>query len=292
MEMDNNIVEPESETPVTEEPTSQAVETSNPTESDDAVLDRLLGGEPAKEETPAAEPETPQVDSEAVEKAVSVLKRDGVPDSVIAQMKESDMQGLTEWADSAAKRQAEVDKFGNRLKALEEGNKEKEAESQPDTSAEDPFLSVEAKYGEDAAKPLREMAEQMQAQLAQVQHMAISSELSRAENNMQAVWSDKELDRDKITTSMQALAEQHPGRFKSVEEMMFVACCDIYGEPDLDSLDEKKLQKPTKAQPTPIRTSAPTPSPKKELTPAQKEDAILDAIMGGKSASEAKAMFS
>ena len=292
MEMDNNIVEPESETPVTEEPTSQAVSASNPTESDDAVLDRLLGSEPAKEETPAAEPETPQVDSDAVEKAVSVLKRDGVPDSVIAQMKESDMQGLTEWADNAAKRQAEVDSFGSRLKALEEESKEPEAESETDTSAEDPFLSVEAKYGEDAAKPLREMAAHLQQQLAQVQHMTISSELARSENNMQAIWSDKELDRDKITTSMQALAEEHPGKFKSVEEMMFVACCDIYGEPDLSKMDEKKVQQPVKAQPTPVRTSAPTASTKKELTPAQKEDAILDAIMAGKSATEAKAMFS
>ena len=292
MEMDNNIVEPESESPVTEEPTSQAEQVSNPAESDDAVLDRLINGKSAPEETAAAEPETPQVDSEAVEKAVSVLKRDGVPDSVIAKMKESDVQGLTTWADSAAKRQAEVDTFGNRLKALEEGKEEPSAEAQPETSAEDPFLSVEAKYGEDAAKPLREMAEQMQSQLAQVQNMAISSELSRAENNMQAVWSDKSLERDKITTSMQALAEQHPGRFKSVEEMMFVACCDLYGEPDLSKMDEKKVQQPVKAQPTPMRPSNAAPTPKKAMTPQQKEDAILDAIMSGKSAADAKAMFS
>jgi hypothetical protein len=292
MEMDNKTVEPVSESTVSEEATSQAVETSNPTESDDAVLDRLVGTEPVAAEVSTEEPSAPEVDSEAVEKAVSVLKRDGVPDSVIAEMKESDVQGLTEWADNAAKRQAEVDSFGSRLKALEEGKEEPKEESDSDDSAEDPFLSVEAKYGEDAAKPLREMAEQMQSQMMQVQNMAIQSELSRAENNMQAVWSDKELDRDKITNSMQALAEQHPGRFESIEQMMFVACCDLYGEPDLSKMKQDKVQQPAKAQPSPLRTSAAKPTPKKAMTTAQKEDAILDAIMGGKSPEEAKAMFS
>ena len=294
MEMDNNIVEPNS-VPEVSESTSEAVEASNPVQSqDDAVLDRLIGMHEETKGEPVEASSEVTTDDDALTKAVNALKRDGVPESVIAQMKDNDVENLTEWGNKAAKRQSEVDSYGSRLKALEEKQTpEGDTPAEASTEAVDPFADVEARYGADAAKPLRDMAEQMQSQMQQVQALTIQSELSRAESNMRSVFSDADFDREKITRSMSALAEQYPGRFESVEQMMFVACCQEYGEPNYSKVQQADLTPPpAKAQPTPVRSSGATPPAKRTLTGAERDEAVLDALMSGKDPEEVKAMFS
>ena len=102
--------------------------------ADDAALDDVMDStqqEAAKtDHTPDPEPEStdtePPEDDSAVEpstdelqKALTSLRRDGVPKSVLDEMLEENPQTILDWGLKSADAQAKVDGFGNRIAELE-----------------------------------------------------------------------------------------------------------------------------------------------------------------------------
>lgn len=145
-EMDNTMSDTESVNPANTVdngqfvPLSEGVNQGND-ESDDAILDRLMGEEDdldAAVEPSTQEPEheaehTAEVQddtsedadaetrgepmSEDYEKAIAALRRDGVPESALENMSYDD---ILEWGSKRAKNQADVDGYGAKVKELEE----------------------------------------------------------------------------------------------------------------------------------------------------------------------------
>jgi len=158
-------------------------------DADDDVLDRLFAEDDVAETAPSIEKAAPVQATKTVskdrEKAISILKRDGVPDEVIQAANDKTLQA---WADKAAKRQKDVDGYGKKMADLERQLKsskqpepvvpgddleddrdddESDTEPSQDTAKaeqEDPWHSVQELLGEDAVKPIRAM----QAELAEL----------------------------------------------------------------------------------------------------------------------------
>jgi hypothetical protein len=257
----------------------EAVEANSP-DDDDAVLAKLLGtddegdGEADVDSSaaPSTEPEeSPAFDREAVAK---VLKRDGVPDEVIAS---ASPETLAKWADSAAKRQKDVDSYGGRMKQLEEQlakGKAPEAAAQDNTPAEaptaakDPFDQMAEVYGSDVVEPVRQAFQQQQQQM---QEQLLLAQVRAADMAMRVQYGAKSPSFDAITSKMSELGAAKPGGYASVDELAAAAYQAIVGS------------KPS--APPNVRASQPTapkggPAPVKP-PPRDPDDDILDQIMSG-----------
>jgi hypothetical protein len=270
-----------------------------PRDADDDVLDRLFADD-SEEESVSAKPEKPVPSSKEREKAVAILKRDGVPDEILATVSEDT---LKIWADKASKRQKDVDGFGKKMADLEKQlNGKAKPEPQDDSSdesddvevdvepessdtesdqQEDPFAEVEELLGADAAKPLKEMRAEL-AELRKQQSAAAEQSLliqvDAADSYFRSQYGERSPERDAVIAEMNRLGTANPGTYKTVMHLAEEAYTNLAGKKAVKS-DARKI-----GQPTAVRSVSRNERPR---TPADSEDAILDALMDGKSRDEA-----
>jgi hypothetical protein len=293
-----NIQNEDTEVEMTEE-IAQPEAASNQRDADDDVLDRLFGDE--DESVEASEPEEPKAVQPNPErnKYAAVLKRDGVPDEVIAAISEDTLKA---WAAKAEKRQKDVDGYGKKMADLEKqvksgakqepsdaGNDaeddvdiEPAAEDADESTPEDPFAEIEELLGDDAAKPLKAMRAEL-AELRKQQSAAAEQSLlvqvDSADAYFRSQYGAKAPDRDAVIAEMNRLGSANPGTYRTVMHLAEEAYSSLAGKSVARS-DRKKIA----GQPTVAKTVSRTERPR---TPVDAEDAILDALMSGKSRDEA-----
>jgi hypothetical protein len=293
-----NIQNEDTEVEMTEE-IAQPEAASNQRDADDDVLDRLFGDE--DEPVEASEPEEPKAVQPNPErnKYAAVLKRDGVPDEVIATISEDTLKA---WAAKAEKRQKDVDGYGKKMADLEKQVKsgakqepsdagnyaeddvdiEPAAEDADESTPEDPFAEIEELLGDDAAKPLKAMRAEL-AELRKQQSAAAEQSLlvqvDSADAYFRSQYGAKAPDRDAVIAEMNRLGSANPGTYRTVMHLAEEAYSSLAGKSVAKS-DRKKIA----GQPTVAKSVSRTERPR---TPVDAEDAILDALMSGKSRDEA-----
>lgn len=262
-------------------------------DADDDVLDRLFADD-VEETVPDTAP--PAMSKER-ERAIATLKRDGVPEEILATVSEDTLMG---WAEKASKRQKDVDGYGKKMADLEKQLKnpakqepqgddadesddvdiEPEDSEQP-TEQEDPFAEIEELLGDDAAKPLKAMRAEL-AELRKQQSAAAEQSLlvqvDSADAYFRSQYGAKAPDREAVIAEMNRLGSANPGTYKTVMHLAEEAYANLAG---------KKVAKPDarkQGQPTVARGVSRNERPR---TPVDAEDAILDALMEGKTRDEA-----
>jgi hypothetical protein len=262
-------------------------------DADDDVLDRLFADD-VEETVPDTAP--PAMSKER-ERAIATLKRDGVPDEILATASEDTLMG---WAEKASKRQKDVDGYGKKMADLEKQLKnpakqepqgddaddsddvdiEPEDSDKP-TEQEDPFAEIEELLGDDAAKPLKAMRAEL-AELRKQQSAAAEQSLlvqvDSADAYFRSQYGAKAPDREAVIAEMNRLGSANPGTYKTVMHLAEEAYANLAG---------KKVAKPDarkQGQPTAARGVSRNERPR---TPVDAEDAILDALMEGKTRDEA-----
>lgn len=269
------------ETVTQDDITETAAVEANAVDEDDAVLARLLesadstddeadvdsSAPPRQQEEP-----TPAFDRDAVAK---ILKRDGVPDEVISS---ASPETLLKWAESAAKRQKDVDSYGGRMKQLEEqlakGSQQVPAEqdntpapvAQP--AAEDPFAQMAQVYGDDVVAPVRIAFQQQQQQM---QEQMLLAQTRAADVSLRVQYGAKSPSYDAVLAKMSELGAAKPGGYASVDELAAAAYQAIVGSKPSAPVNARASQ-PT----APKGGSAPVKPP-----PRDPDDDILDQIMSG-----------
>ena len=270
-----------------------------------------------EEETPAqvveetneaedGETTTEPTESEGYDKAVAALQRDGVPRSVIDQMAEENPQALVEWGLKRSKNQSDVDSYGARLKELEDGKSdgdettpevsEVEGEVQPENQplSQDGVTQYESEiadiFGEDAAKsimtPMRAYMDETGTQLKQQQDV-INAMMYQSEERQILETRERlgerfpklknEEDFGLVVDSMTKLAQV--GEYANFDELMTDAYRMKFAEDLVQTANAKHRSKIRDAgQPTTTFESS-TPSASKSTE--QREDAALDALLGG-----------
>jgi len=277
---------------------------------DDAILDRLLSrdDEPEAIEEPdeAPAPVEPRdeipvatIASPDREKWAGVLKRDGVPEQVIMS---ADDATLRAWADKASKRQKDVDGYGKKMAELEKQLKAKAGteppgedddieddvdDAEPSTpkaesqEAEDPFSEVTELLGEEAAKPLKAMRAEL-AELRTAQQKAaeqsLMSQVDTAVSWFTAQYGGKSPTREAVIAEMDRLGASKPGTYPTVMHLAQEAFSSLAGQVASPAQARKATQ------PTAVRGVSRSERPK---TPFDAEDAILDALLEGKTRDEA-----
>jgi hypothetical protein len=280
-------VEAEIENPVeaaAEEPVADPV-TSEPLgrDADDEVLDRLFGQSEQKEE-PA--PVKPDAD---LDRAYQILKRDGVPDDIL---KSVSKDTLMAWAGKAGKRQTDVDGYGKRMKALEAENAQlksgrkagdEELESfdeesdnprgKPDTDDDDAGSDEDSKDPRYTA--LSEEVSKLRLQQQEQQLRGLQTQVEQAITFVQGQYGNP-VDANAVLAEMDRLGRSKPGTYPTMIHLAQEAFANIAGP----ARDPRRVGQPT-ARPTVGRNERPT-------TPADAEDAVLEALLEGRSLSEAK----
>jgi hypothetical protein len=262
-------------------------------DADDDVLDRLFADD-VEETVPDTAP--PAMSKER-ERAIATLKRDGVPDEIIATVSEDTLMG---WAEKASKRQKDVDGYGKKMADLEKQLKnpakqepqgddaddsddvdiEPEDSEQP-TEQEDPFAEIEELLGDDAAKPLKAMRAELaelRKQQSAVAEQSLLVQVDSADAYFRSQYGAKAPDREAVIAEMNRLGSANPGTYKTVMHLAEEAYANLAG---------KKVAKPDarkQGQPTAARGVSRNERPR---TPVDAEDAILDALMEGKTRDEA-----
>lgn len=268
---------------------------------EDDVLDRLFRDTDDEQVTPS-EPEVKKVPvTKEREKAIAILKRDGVPDEIVAGAND---ETLRAWADKAAKRQKDVDGYGKKMSELEKQLKTK-AKPEPtesdedledetddvgdepttasptETESEDPFAEVEELLGADAAKPFKAMRAEL-AELRKQQTVAAEQSLliqvDSADSYFRSQYGDRSPDRDAVIAEMNRLGAANPGTYRTVMHLAEESYANLAGKM-VAKADPRKQGQPTAARGV-SRSERPQ-------TPLDAEDAILDALMDGKTREEA-----
>lgn len=268
---------------------------SSARDADDEVLDRLFGDDEPDEPVNTAPPAM----SKERERAIATLKRDGVPEEILATVSEETLMG---WADKASKRQKDVDGYGKKMADLEKQLKnpakqepqgddandsdDVDVDVEPDdseqpTEQEDPFAEIEELLGDDAAKPLKAMRAEL-AELRKQQSAAAEQSLliqvDSADAYFRSQYGASAPEREAVIAEMNRLGSANPGTYKTVMHLAEEAYANLAG---------KKIAKPSArktGQPTAARGVSRTERPR---TPVDAEDAILDALLEGKSRDEA-----
>lgn len=279
----------------TTEEIAQPEAASNQRDADDDVLDRLFGDadEAPEPDEPNTAPASPERDRYA-----AVLKRDGVPEEVIATISEDTLKA---WAAKAEKRQKDVDGYGKKMADLEkqvksgakqepqdpESDSEDDVDIEPadekkDDQQEDPFAEIEELLGDDAAKPLKAMRAEL-AELRQQQSAAaeqsLLAQVDSADAYFRSQYGAKAPERDAVIAEMNRLGAANPGTYRTVMHLAEEAYASLAGK-SVAKPDRKKVA----GQPTAAKTVSRTERPR---TPVDSEDAILDALLSGKSRDEA-----
>ena len=289
-----------------ETPNEQPETQDNGRDADDDVLDRLFAEDDVAETAPSVEKATPVQATKTVskerEKAIAILKRDGVPDEVIQAANDKTLQA---WADKAAKRQKDVDGYGKKMAdlerqlrsskqpepvvpgdELEDDRDDDESDTEPsqDTaqeSQEDPWSSVRELLGDEAVKPIRAM----QAELAELRKQQVAAaeqsllaQVDAADSYFRTQYGEQSPEREAVIAEMNRLGAANPGTYQSVMHLAEEAYANLAGKRKSPA-DRRKSFQPTVARGV-SRNERPR-------TPVDAEDAILDAILDGKSRDEA-----
>ena len=262
---------------------------------EDAVLDAILAGEPVPEPS-AAEDNSPAEllvkddsdEEEPDDELLRALRRDGVPQSIIEQVRE-DPDMLSEWATKAQKRQSDVDAYSEKMKALELSAKDgeespEESDASEPTGADEksvegttPLDALADEVGEEAVEPLRHMQQELtdlRSQLDDANRRVVMSEVQGAVEHaiptVLAKWGKvTEEQRSKVIDRMSELGKAPPRTFNSIEDLMSVAAKDVLGEPSV-----------TKRSKTPSPPSR-VAKVERPVTSEESEDAILDVLLSG-----------
>lgn len=288
------------------EATTATVE-NDAVDHDDAILDRLLSRD---DEEPEAAPAEPRPDPAPTQQSsertawASVLKRDGVPDEVIAAANDATLRA---WADKASKRQKDVDGYGKKMAELEKQLKAKAATepkapdddleddvddevapaepakpTNPAAQEEDPFAEVEELLGAEAAKPIRamraELAELRTAQQRQAEQ-SLMAQVDSAVSWFSTQYGAKAPSREAIVAEMDRLGASKPGTYPTVMHLAQEAFASLTASAAPSQTQVRKASQPTAARGV-SRSERPR-------QPVDAEDAILDALMEGKTRDEA-----
>lgn len=290
------------ETPETASVTSPAV----PNEAEeDAVLNRLLGIEeetsvptPTKNETrtESAKPEPAAANPER-EKAIAILKRDGVPESVIAS---SSDEIIAEWAEKASKRQKDVDGYASKMKELEKkvAASSKTADEDEDVIIEDGEDAEPSESDDESSDAVNDeqtdddepvgkskSIKKMESELAELrkaqqdfQQQSLLYQVEVADAAFRHLYGDKAPERDAIVKEMDRLGAAKPGSYQSMMQLAEEAYTNLAGP--IKASNRRKASQPT----VPTKVSR----VERPMSQQDAEDAILDAIMEGKSVAEAR----
>lgn len=287
----------DTEVEMTEE-IAQPEAASNQRDADDDVLDRLFADADEPVEAPEREEPTTVPASPDRDRYAAVLKRDGVPEEVIATISEDTLKA---WAAKAEKRQKDVDGYGKKMadleKQLKSGAKQEPQEAETDAEddvdiepaaeekdaeQEDPFAEIEELLGDDAAKPLKAMRAEL-AELRKQQSAAAEQSLlvqvDSADAYFRSQYGAKAPEREAVIAEMNRLGAANPGTYRTVMHLAEEAYASLAGK-SVAKPDRKKVA----GQPTAAKTVSRTERPR---TNVDAEDAILDALLSGKSRDEA-----
>lgn len=272
-------IEPIVEEPVpeTESPAVEAAQADNSAQSEDSVLDRLLGFDqpeprravPASETTAPADPD--------VDRALKALRRDGVPPEVIASIS-SDPSKLKEWGLKAAKRQADVDAFGAKVAESRKTDKtDEDAASAPEASISsddgesdaDPLSEFGKIFGDEATKPIRSLADRLRAEFDQKSKaLEARYETDMAYREIAREYGANAPSFDEITEAAAKIGRDNPGSFDSVRDIVRQAFRSKAGEPK--RIDPRNVARPTVGK-----------QPARAVRQIDKDDAALDILLSG-----------
>lgn len=294
--------EPDIQSEVTESESTQDMNQVDQAEAnEDAILDRLLSDE--EETSVSPEPKATQVESTKTavatenperEQAVAILRRDGVPQSIIDGATD---EVLNDWVAKASKRQKDVDGFRSKIKELEKkvaaSSKTADLSDDEDLIVEDddtvePSESDEASEesvndersddGEPEGKKkptMKSMADEL-AELRKAQQdfqqQSLLYKVEVAEAAIRALYGDRSPDRQAVIAEMDRLGAAKPGSYQSYVQLAQEAYSNLVGP--LNQSNARKASQP----------SVPTKKTRVEPTksPADQEDEILDALMDGR----------
>jgi len=286
-----------------DEETELTTETSSGSE-EDTILDRLLsdGDETSVSSTPAKAEKTTQVSADTQanpdrQKAISILKRDGVPQAVIDGVSD---EVLAEWVAKASKRQNDVDGYHSKMMELEKkvAASSKTAEESDDDLIIDDGEDAEPSDDEEQSDSVNDersdddepvgkskSIKKMEAELAELrksqqefQQQALQYQVDVAESTLRQLYGDRSPERDAVISEMNRLGSAKPGSYQTMLQLAQEAYTNLAGP--LNRTASRKATQPTVGNRV-ARNERP-------VSPADAEDAILDAIMDGKSAQEAR----
>jgi hypothetical protein len=243
----------------------------NSDDENDKILDALLARE-FPSDAQSTPPSPPVVDSD-YERAMKALQRDGVPAEVIESIR-SNPDKVKEWGLKAAKRQADVDAFGSRMS--EQARKEPQAKTvaeqspkKPAPAEADSVREFSEIFGEEAAKPLRDMQARMQQQMAeQSRAMEIKYESQIAYQSIKGEYGKSAPAYEKLMEVAAELGRTSPASFKSVDEIMRAAAEKLAGS--TRKSDARDFARPTVGQS--VKRVAPQVDP---------DDTALDILLAG-----------
>jgi hypothetical protein len=272
----------QNENPVVDLAKEAAVDAGN-SESEDSVLDRLLGiDEPAPQQedrTPApSAPADPDFD-----RALKALQRDGVPAEIIDSIR-SNPSKVKEWGLKAAKRQADVDAFGAKVADSKKSQPEKtvEASTQSDDGEADadPLSVFGEIFGDEAAKPLRTITDRMREDFEQkTKALEVKYETRSAYDRISALYGADAPSLADITDVAAQIGRENPGQFDSIEEVVREAFRMRAGEPKRS--DPRNIARPTVGK-----------APARATREVDREDAVLDILLSGGSRNDALRILS
>lgn len=274
---------------------------------EDAVLDRLLGSDdetsvpsPSEKQEPNAVNVLKPKATPEREKAESILRRDGVPQSVIDSV---DDATLNEWVAKAVKRQGDVDGFMTKMKELEKkvAASSKTAEDLDDDVIIDDGESAEPSDDGEQSDSVNDEAsddgepdgksksiKQMEKELAELrkaqedfQQQALRYQADVADAALRDLYGEKAPEPAAVWAEMQKLNVAKPGSYQTMMQLVQEAYNNLVGP--LNATARRKATQPTVANRN-ARSERP-------LSPADAEDAILDAIMDGKPPREARLLY-
>ena len=253
---------------------------------------------------------------EGYDKAIAALQRDGVPRSVIDQMAEDNPQNLVDWGLKRAKNQSDVDSYSARLKELEEGKSgdaetatsENESEEQVQSN-DQPFNleqitqyenEISDIFGEEAAKsimsPMRAFMQETQTTIQHQQEFI--NQMIAEQENRQINESRERLgerfpklkdDNDFGTVVEQMTKLVQVGEYDNFDDLMTDAYRMKFAD---DMANRAQAQQKNKirdaGQPT---TSFVSSTPASSKSTDEREDAVLDALLGGGGYDEASSAY-
>jgi hypothetical protein len=145
---------------------------------------------------------------------------------------------------------------------------------------------VEELLGKDAAKPLRAMADELsklkQSQQDLVQQ-AYAVQAESAEFRLRGLYGDKSPTTEQLHAEVARLGSAKPGAFTSVLQMVTEAFSNLTGVSPEEA--SRAPAKRSNVQPTPAKGVSRAERP---VSKADAEDAILEALLDGKPAAEAR----
>jgi hypothetical protein len=223
------------------------------------------------------------------ERWVRALKRDNVPESVIAAIRKDNPQEFARWGAKAAKRQADVDAFQNQPKPTK-GAQDEPSRADAPIADGDPAASptvedgpLAARLGAEGAKELAALIERTKQSvredvLREQQALELQRQSDAVVHAVRTAYGDKAPSAEAIVSRAAALGRKNPGTFSSLDELFRAAAAEIAGPiPQPRTVVGAQPTRPTAS--TTTRTAA--ASREEEIDDA---DAAFDLLSQGRTA--------